>query len=479
MSRQVELQVRLELLSDTIFGSGHSIPGGEDIAVCQDENGYPYLKGTTFKGLLRESMHDLLEWSGGPTDTVEALLGKEGWTGTAGGRRLHLTPLTLEEKPEESETCYDHRTFTSLENDVVKTGTLRSAMCICRGQKFIGKIFCEEQDVPFVRESARGIKWLGTMRSRGFGHVKVIAEPVKAQKAAFPAVGATHCLHYTLYTETPVSMTDYNRSGENSWDTHGYIAGAAVRGMAASLLAQREPDWFAANKIALLTEKTRFLSAFPVQNDNPAVLPSLKGFYEQKDGSDFRSVLENGTDKDGNKEIEAGKDVTIVDTVTLEGLEIGTKYQLVGWQMLKEENAELIIDGKRIENDYTFIADKESMKVEIAFTFDASSLGGKQLVTFEELYDVSNPDEPKKVTEHKDIEDDGQTVTIKEVPETPEEPKEPEKPETPQTPDTPKKTDSPKTGDSTNLYGLLALLLTSGAGLAGTYLYKRRKVKKS
>lgn len=61
MSRQVELQVRLELLSDTIFGSGHSIPGGEDIAVCQDENGYPYLKGTTFKGLLRESMHDLLE----------------------------------------------------------------------------------------------------------------------------------------------------------------------------------------------------------------------------------------------------------------------------------------------------------------------------------------------------------------------------------------------------------------------------------
>ena len=185
------------------------------------------------------------------------------------------------------------------------------------------------------------------------------------------------------------------------------------------------------------------------------------------------------TDKDGNKEIEAGKDVTIVDTVTLEGLEIGTKYQLVGWQMLKEENAELLINGKRVESDYTFTADSETMKVEVAFTFDASSLGGKQLVTFEELYDVSNPDEPKKVTEHKDIEDDGQTVTIKEVPETPEEPKEPEKPETPQTPDTPKKTDSPKTGDSTNLYGLLALLLTSGAGLAGTYLYKRRKVKKS
>ena len=182
------------------------------------------------------------------------------------------------------------------------------------------------------------------------------------------------------------------------------------------------------------------------------------------------------TDKDGNKELEAGKEVTIIDTVTLEGLEIGTQYKLVGWQMLKEENAELLINGKRVESDYTFTADSETMKVEVAFTFDATSLDGKQLVTFEELYDFSNPDEPKKVTEHKDIEDEGQTITFKENPKVPEEP---EKPETPQTPDTPHKTDSPKTGDNTNLYGLLALLLTSGAGLAGIFFCKRRKMKKS
>ena len=34
-----------------------------------------------------------------------------------------------------------------------------------------------------------------------------------------------------------------------------------------------------------------------------------------------------------------------------------------------------------------------------------TSFNGKQLVTFEELYDLSNPDEPKKVTEHNDIDD--------------------------------------------------------------------------
>ena len=183
------------------------------------------------------------------------------------------------------------------------------------------------------------------------------------------------------------------------------------------------------------------------------------------------------TDKDGNKELEAGKEVTIIDTVTLEGLEVGTQYKLVGWQMLKEENAELLIDGKRVESDYTFTADSETMKVEVAFTFDATSLDGKQLVTFEELYDLSNPDEPKKVTEHKDIEDEGQTITFKEKPEVPEEPEKPETPPTPEKPHRP--SDSPKTGDNTNLYGLLALLLTSGAGLAGIFFYKRRKMKKS
>ena len=277
------------------------------------------------------------------------------------------------------------------------------------------------------------------------------------------------------------------------------------------------------------------------------------------------SIHTTSTNKDGEKTILAGKEVTIVDTVKLDGLTKGTKYQLKGWQMLKEENAELVIDGKRVENDYTFIADDEAMKVEItytfnaselggknlvtfeelydlsnpeepvkvaehkdieddgqtvliteriikihttatdkdgnaeliidgkrvesdytftadsetmkvevAFTFDATSLDGKQLVTFEELYDLSNPDEPKKVTEHKDIEDKGQTITFKEKPEVPEEP------ETPQTPEKPSRpSDSPKTGDNTNLYGLLALLMTSGAGLAGIFFYKRRKMKKS
>ena len=174
------------------------------------------------------------------------------------------------------------------------------------------------------------------------------------------------------------------------------------------------------------------------------------------------------TDKNGKKEIEAGKDLTIVDTVTLEGLEIGTNYKLSGWQMVQEENAKLIIDGKEVTNDYEFTADKENMEVQIAFTFDGSTLGGKQLVTFEELYDMTNPEEPKKVTEHKDINDEGQTVTIKEVPETP----------TPETPGTTTKTSNPpKTGDTAKAGLWLAIAALSAMGIGGVAIHARKKKK--
>lgn len=102
-------------------------------------------------------------------------------------------------------------------------------------------------------------------------------------------------------------------------------------------------------------------------------LGTLTDEYEKK-----ISIHTTATSKDGEKSIIAGKEVTISDTVKLDGLMKGTKYQLKGWQMIKDENAELIIDGKRVENDYIFVADDEEMKVEIAYTFNVSVLGGQE-----------------------------------------------------------------------------------------------------
>ena len=178
------------------------------------------------------------------------------------------------------------------------------------------------------------------------------------------------------------------------------------------------------------------------------------------------------TDKaTGEKTIEVDDKVTIVDTVTLDGLEKGVKYTLKGWEMVKSENAELLVNGKRVENDLTFTATDSQMEVQIEFTFNASELGSKELVTFEELYDTSNSDEPTKVAEHKDIKDDGQTVTVKEKPESPT---------TPEEPSTPTETsNSPKTGDNTPFVALFAMMGISAAGFIFAGYKRFRRVKKS
>ena len=79
-----------------------------------------------------------------------------------------------------------------------------------------------------------------------------------------------------------------------------------------------------------------------------------------------------------------------------------------------------------------------------------------------------NPEEPKKVTEHKDINDEGQTVTIKKVPETPI-------PETPGT--TTKTSNPPKTGDTTKAGLWLAIAALSAMGVGGVAIHARKKKK--
>lgn len=156
---------------------------------------------------------------------------------------------------------------------------------------------------------------------------------------------------------------------------------------------------------------------------------------------------------DEKKTLEADGKVTIVDTVVIEGLEVGKKYQLSGWEMIKSDNTELKVDGKRVKSDLFFTADEKNKEVQIEFTFNASALGGQDLVTFEELYEITEPENPEKVAVHKDIKDEGQTVSVK---------KKPWKEKPGETPPKPKRTlEIIKTGDENSLIHLVILMIIS------------------
>ncbi len=125
-------------------------------------------------------------------------------------------------------------------------------------------------------------------------------------------------------------------------------------------------------------------------------------------------VIEIGTtalDKESNSHMSVPKEkVTIVDTVEYSGLKKDQEYKVVGTLMNAEDGTPILIDGKEITSEKTFKAKKSDGKVEVTFTFDATSLAGKTTVVFETLYQ-----EDLKLAVHADIEDTDQQVAFPEI----------------------------------------------------------------
>ena len=193
------MKISMELLSDTIFGNGVSVPGGEDISVLHDTDGFPYFKGNTLKGIFREELVRLLRWQGKTENEISNITAD--LLGVGGDDSLALNKLTFSDLVVPSSvkkavlrelSSREHaadlsdkvlsaftnlRTFTALEQDgMVKRGSLRVARCVNKGICFTGDIRCTDDQKKLVLETLGLIKWVGTMRNRGFGQVSIAAE---------------------------------------------------------------------------------------------------------------------------------------------------------------------------------------------------------------------------------------------------------------------------------------------------------------
>lgn len=302
MSKRIKLNIDMTLKSDTIFGCGYSVPAGDDISVKADENGYPYLSGSTFKGILRENLSNLLVWNGINDNTLTELLGDIGWNGLSGERRINLTNFTLKDKTKSPESCYISKVFTQLQDGIIKDGSLRSASCIKKGLCFKGYIECLDTDKKLLIDAIKSIKWLGTMRNRGFGSVKLeVSEDYICDN--IPSIQTASCIRYNLHTDLPILMTDISKSNDNSYQTNDYISGSAIRGMVLSELASKYTDIFEQYKDILLSDNIKFLNALP-SIENESELPPIMGFYGNKIGDSVVNVLNN--DVSGKKRVKLG-----------------------------------------------------------------------------------------------------------------------------------------------------------------------------
>ena len=107
---------------------------------------------------------------------------------------------------------------------------------------------------------------------------------------------------------------------------------------------------------------------------------------------------------------EAKKDVTIVDTVSYEGLEVDREYTVKGVLMNKATGKAILVDDKEVTAETTFVPETTDGTVDVTFVFDGSALEDTLLVAFETLYT-----EEKEVGIHAEIEDDAQTVYLPKI----------------------------------------------------------------
>lgn len=111
---------------------------------------------------------------------------------------------------------------------------------------------------------------------------------------------------------------------------------------------------------------------------------------------------------EGEKEVDPLDKVTLTDTVSYTGLVPGKEYKVTGVLMDKETGEKLLVDGKEITAETVFVPETKNGSVDVTFIFDATGLHGKEIVVFENLYR-----ENVLLATHADINDEGQTVKIK------------------------------------------------------------------
>lgn len=133
------------------------------------------------------------------------------------------------------------------------------------------------------------------------------------------------------------------------------------------------------------------------------------------DGGQTINVVSLGTTAvdaaDNDKYIENSEEVTIIDYVDycLKALpqDATTAYELYGILMDKSTGEPLLINGEKVESTIELRPEQNCGRAEIEFTFDASELGGTDIVVFESAY-YSNT----KIVSHEDIDDEDQLIEV-------------------------------------------------------------------
>ena len=122
----------------------------------------------------------------------------------------------------------------------------------------------------------------------------------------------------------------------------------------------------------------------------------------------------------GDKAIYLGstevRNITITDTISYYGLEVGKVYRAEA-TLHKADGTQILVNGNPLVVVLEFTPETTDGGVDVQITFSSEGLSeGDKIVVFEKIYDVAedgeDQDEDILIAVHEDLSDEGQTVTI-------------------------------------------------------------------
>jgi CRISPR-associated protein Csx10 len=205
-----QLKLKIELLSDTMIGSGDGYGAVIDSDVVYDEIGIPFIPARRIKGCLRDSALQVVERLNFANinlfseDDVKNIFGKKGAKFSADIRFDNLFISDYEKtkavfsfliKNKKDDFSIDSiinsftniRRNTEIEKGIAKEHSLRTMRVLNKGISFEGDVAIDSSNDNsnfLIALAAMNLKRIGSKRTRGLGEIKCYIDDTSLNKKA-------------------------------------------------------------------------------------------------------------------------------------------------------------------------------------------------------------------------------------------------------------------------------------------------------
>jgi CRISPR-associated protein Csx10 len=283
--------VTMTLESDACFGAGISTNGLVNTEVLIDDSGFPYFLAKTFKGVLKESIENILvPAEESLKDSEREILRdlrrdefendikyKFTWSNFKIDQVIKeaFEDENLESLEESVETSAKSEAFMNIEqstritqNQVAEENSLRAIRVIKKGLVFTSVLSVnkelDDDEISFLQTCLKTVKHIGTSKNRGLGKVKLDLIPINSNGENSKKINReSKFIKYEIEIEEPVKIA----KSEKQYDyepTQKYIPGSVMRGAIISSIldnvAQNKKDETALKFI----RKAKYYNAYPI-----------------------------------------------------------------------------------------------------------------------------------------------------------------------------------------------------------------------